>query len=195
MWGLLFVTGSTVRRTLPAELASVPTWPARRIWSSGDNGSVRMDHGERAQPDVFLMIEPERGGQARITDDDYVEGAPSLSPRSRPAASATTWARSCTSTGATRSVNTSSGEFRIASSTGSCSAMEIMSLWRPETTGSCAARSSLASGLIGEPFCVATWPRCWPLCSRALPRQITRPSSLGCAVLEEKRASGGEAHG
>ena len=30
------------------------------------------------QPDAYLMIEPERGGQARISEDDYVEGAPEL---------------------------------------------------------------------------------------------------------------------
>ena len=30
------------------------------------------------QPDVLLMIDPARGGQARISDDDYVEGAPEL---------------------------------------------------------------------------------------------------------------------
>jgi Uma2 family endonuclease len=30
------------------------------------------------QPDAFLIIEPSRGGQATISDDDYVEGAPEL---------------------------------------------------------------------------------------------------------------------
>ena len=30
------------------------------------------------QPDALLMIEPQRGGQARISDVDYVEGAPEL---------------------------------------------------------------------------------------------------------------------
>ena len=45
---------------------------------AGDNGSIRMDTANMPQPDAFLMIKPERGGQARITDDDYVEGAPEL---------------------------------------------------------------------------------------------------------------------
>ena len=30
------------------------------------------------QPDAFLIILPERGGQARISEDDYIEGAPEL---------------------------------------------------------------------------------------------------------------------
>ena len=44
----------------------------------GDNGSIRLDLDNEPQPDVFLMIEHERGGQARIDEDDYVEGAPEL---------------------------------------------------------------------------------------------------------------------
>jgi Putative restriction endonuclease len=30
------------------------------------------------QPDAFLIIAPERGGQARVSADDYIEGAPEL---------------------------------------------------------------------------------------------------------------------
>jgi Uma2 family endonuclease len=44
----------------------------------GDNGSVRLDLDNMPQPDAFLMILPECGGQARIGEDDYVEGAPEL---------------------------------------------------------------------------------------------------------------------
>ena len=44
----------------------------------GDNGSIRLDLDNVPQPDAYLMIEPERGGQARISEDDYVEGAPEL---------------------------------------------------------------------------------------------------------------------
>ena len=62
---------------------------ARRSWLSvyvagspgvdaGDNGSIRLDLDNEPQPDAYLMIEPERGGQARISGDDYVEGAPEL---------------------------------------------------------------------------------------------------------------------
>ena len=45
---------------------------------AGDNGSIRLDLDNEPQPDAFLFIRPERGGQVRISDDDYVEGAPEL---------------------------------------------------------------------------------------------------------------------
>lgn len=43
-----------------------------------DNSSARLDLDNEPQPDGLLMIDPERGGQARISEDDYVEGAPEL---------------------------------------------------------------------------------------------------------------------
>lgn len=42
------------------------------------NCSVRLDLDNEPQPDALLLIDPERGGQARISDDDYVEGPPEL---------------------------------------------------------------------------------------------------------------------
>jgi Uma2 family endonuclease len=42
----------------------------------GDNGSLRVDLDNEPQPDAFLMIAPDRGGQARIDEEDYVVGAP-----------------------------------------------------------------------------------------------------------------------
>jgi len=45
---------------------------------AADNASTRLDLDNEPQPDALLMIDPERGGQARISDDDYVEGAPEL---------------------------------------------------------------------------------------------------------------------
>ena len=45
---------------------------------SGDNGSVRLDLNNMPQPDTYLMILPEFGGQAVIDADDYVAGAPEL---------------------------------------------------------------------------------------------------------------------
>jgi Uma2 family endonuclease len=41
-----------------------------------DNTTVRLDHDHEVQPDAFLMIE--HGGQASISEDDYIEGAPEL---------------------------------------------------------------------------------------------------------------------
>ncbi|MGK7889178.1 MAG: Uma2 family endonuclease [Leptolyngbyaceae cyanobacterium] len=44
----------------------------------GDAPTVRLDADNEPQPDAVLMIEAQRGGQARLSDDDYVEGAPEL---------------------------------------------------------------------------------------------------------------------
>jgi len=45
---------------------------------AGDNGSVRLDLDNEPQPDGFLIIRPDHGGQVRISEDDYIEGAPEL---------------------------------------------------------------------------------------------------------------------
>jgi Uma2 family endonuclease len=43
-----------------------------------DNASVRLDLDNEPQPDAALFIDPACGGQARISEDDYLEGAPEL---------------------------------------------------------------------------------------------------------------------
>ncbi len=43
-----------------------------------DNSSVRMDLDNEPQPDLVLMNLAPRTGQARISADDYIEGAPEL---------------------------------------------------------------------------------------------------------------------
>jgi Uma2 family endonuclease len=45
---------------------------------AGDNSSIRLDVDNEPQPDGFLIVLPERGGHARISEDDYIEGAPEL---------------------------------------------------------------------------------------------------------------------
>lgn len=45
---------------------------------AADNTSIRLDLDNMPQPDAFLFILPECGGQARISEDDYIEGAPEL---------------------------------------------------------------------------------------------------------------------
>jgi Putative restriction endonuclease len=40
--------------------------------------TVRLDADNEPQPDIALFISPEAGGQTRLSDDDYVEGAPEL---------------------------------------------------------------------------------------------------------------------
>lgn len=42
----------------------------------GDAPTIRLDLDNEPQPDAVLMIEEEYGGQACLSDDDYIEGAP-----------------------------------------------------------------------------------------------------------------------
>lgn len=44
----------------------------------GDNSTLRLDLDNAPQPDAFLRILPQFGGQSRTSDDGYVEGAPEL---------------------------------------------------------------------------------------------------------------------
>ncbi|HEY9796207.1 MAG TPA: Uma2 family endonuclease [Leptolyngbyaceae cyanobacterium] len=44
----------------------------------GVEPTVRLDIDNEPQPDAVLLIMPEAGGQARLSDDDYIEGAPEL---------------------------------------------------------------------------------------------------------------------
>jgi Uma2 family endonuclease len=44
----------------------------------GDAPTVRLDLDNEPQPDAVLLIQPEAGGQARFSEDDYIEGAPEL---------------------------------------------------------------------------------------------------------------------
>jgi Uma2 family endonuclease len=53
-------------------------WAATPGVEVGDNATIRLDQDNEPQPDALLMIEPSRGGQARIDADGYVEGAPEL---------------------------------------------------------------------------------------------------------------------
>jgi Uma2 family endonuclease len=40
--------------------------------------TVRLDLDNEPQPDAVLLINPKAGGQARLSEDDYIEGAPEL---------------------------------------------------------------------------------------------------------------------
>jgi Uma2 family endonuclease len=45
---------------------------------AADNATVRLDLDNEPQPDLVLLKLPAKGGQARISPDDYIEGAPEL---------------------------------------------------------------------------------------------------------------------
>ena len=44
----------------------------------GDNTTVQLDLANDPQPDAILTVLPSHGGAVKISDDDYVEGAPDL---------------------------------------------------------------------------------------------------------------------
>jgi Uma2 family endonuclease len=44
----------------------------------GDNPTVRLDMDNEPQPDAVLLIDSRHGGQTRLSDDGYIEGAPEL---------------------------------------------------------------------------------------------------------------------
>ncbi len=43
-----------------------------------DNTTVRLDDNNEPQPDAILRVNENNGGQSRISEDDYIEGAPEL---------------------------------------------------------------------------------------------------------------------
>jgi Uma2 family endonuclease len=45
---------------------------------SGDNTTIILGELCEPQPDLYLRVLPECGGQSRTTDDDYIEGPPEL---------------------------------------------------------------------------------------------------------------------
>ena len=55
-----------------------PTLRRRRVYSSTTIRRSRLDLDNEPQPDVALLIDPNAGGQARVGEDDYIEGAPEL---------------------------------------------------------------------------------------------------------------------
>jgi Uma2 family endonuclease len=44
----------------------------------GDNPTVRLDLDNEPQPDAVLLVDASCGGQSRLSDDGYIEGAPEL---------------------------------------------------------------------------------------------------------------------
>jgi Uma2 family endonuclease len=44
----------------------------------GDNGTVRLDNDNEPQPDLYLMLPPHAGGRAKVDEDGYISGPPTL---------------------------------------------------------------------------------------------------------------------
>lgn len=53
-------------------------WLATPGVELGDNPTVRLDLDNEPQPDAVLLIDERVGGQSRLSEDDYIEGAPEL---------------------------------------------------------------------------------------------------------------------
>jgi len=135
---------------------------------TADNATVRLDLDNEPQPDAMLIIDPGRGGQVRISDDDYMsKGRPNSWPRLPPAVSASTDTPSSTSTAAAPFRNISSGGFWTGRLTGLSWPVELTSGWRPTATGFSKAASSPASGSTGRPCSPAMWRGCSPYFRRA----------------------------
>jgi Uma2 family endonuclease len=78
--GVVYVP-SPLRYDRPASM--LETWlgvysAATPGTESAGNTTVRLDLDNEVQPDVLLRLDSAHGGQSRISDDDYVEGAPEL---------------------------------------------------------------------------------------------------------------------
>ena len=63
--------------------AKIMTWlgtysAATPLVDVADNTTVRLDADNEPQPDALLRLEPQAGGNSRISDDDYIEGVPEL---------------------------------------------------------------------------------------------------------------------
>ncbi len=53
-------------------------WSATPSVQVGDNTTVRLDLDNDPQPDALMIIDPARGGKARVSANDYIEGRPEL---------------------------------------------------------------------------------------------------------------------
>lgn len=82
--GVVYVMASPVRASRHGEPHAdlITMLGIYRIATPGvrlaDNATVRLDLDNEPQPDVLLFVDPGRGGQARVSGDDYIEGAPEL---------------------------------------------------------------------------------------------------------------------
>ncbi len=81
--GVVFMTPPVAHREHGVPHLWLGTWiglyrAATPGTEAADNASIRLDAENLLQPDLYLMILPSHGGQARLGPDRYVEGAPEL---------------------------------------------------------------------------------------------------------------------
>ena len=65
------------------EHGALMTWMGNYRWQTpgvrfGDNTSIQLDLDNEPQPDGLLLIDPKKGGRAKISDKGYIIGGPEL---------------------------------------------------------------------------------------------------------------------
>jgi Uma2 family endonuclease len=80
--GIVYVTSPLTRRHAanhPPLTTLLFTYAASTTGTEcGDNATVLLGEESEPQPDLYLRVLPEFGGQSHTSDDDYVVGAPEL---------------------------------------------------------------------------------------------------------------------
>ncbi|MDJ0734371.1 MAG: Uma2 family endonuclease [Nostocaceae cyanobacterium] len=81
--GVVYVASAVRAKSHGRPHAQIMTWLGAYYAATpgvdlADNATVRLDLDNEPQPDALLRIEPQLGGRSRITEDDYIEGAPEL---------------------------------------------------------------------------------------------------------------------
>ena len=81
--GVVYMTAALRFRSHGQPHASLLTWLGNYTVATpgvalGDAPTVRLDSDNEPQPDAVLLIEEQCGGRSRVSEDDYIEGAPEL---------------------------------------------------------------------------------------------------------------------
>jgi len=81
--GVVYLAAALRFRSHGQPHASLLTWLGNYTVATpgvalGDAPTVRLDSDNEPQPDAVLLIEEQCGGRSRVSEDDYIEGAPEL---------------------------------------------------------------------------------------------------------------------
>jgi Uma2 family endonuclease len=81
--GVVYMAAALRFRSHGQPHASLMTWLGNYMVATpgvalGDAPTVRLDLDNEPQPDAVLLIEEQCGGRSRLSEDDYIEGAPEL---------------------------------------------------------------------------------------------------------------------
>ncbi len=79
--GIVYMPSPARHRKHGKPQLSITSWLGQYIAftpkvDGSDNATVRLDLDNEPQPDALLRLLPEHGGQTRLSEDDFLEGAP-----------------------------------------------------------------------------------------------------------------------